>query len=241
MRHQLTVEQVEFYKDHGYLIGLPPIYTGQEIAEMRAELPGLIKLLQKDETPKDIREWHETSRFLYDICMNPKLHDEVEGILAPSFYIWASSFFIKEPHTKETVGWHQDANYWPMRPFNTVTVWMAFTDVDEENGAMRIMPGSHRMGLLQNDRSTTVTDSVLTLELEDGIVDERQAISLNLKEGEISIHDDRAVLGSTANCSDRKRVGLTVCYSRTNVENDLTINPNFKTYLCRGIDECQIS
>jgi hypothetical protein len=37
----------------------------------------------------------------------------VEDILGPNFYAWASSFFIKEPHSTSTVGWRQEAYYWP--------------------------------------------------------------------------------------------------------------------------------
>ena len=55
--------------------------------------------------------------------------------------------------------------------------------------------------------------------------------------GECSLHDDRAIHGSPANPSDRRRAGLTIRYSGTNVKNDLSVNPNFKIYLCRGVDE----
>lgn len=205
---------------------------------INAELPNLLTLLQPGETAKDIREWHETSTYLYEIVMNPKIHDLVQGLLGPDFFVWASSFFIKAPRTTETVGWHQDAYYWPMHPHHTVTVWLAFDDVDEANGAMKIIPGSHRHGLLKHKRST-VTDSVLTLELETGTFREDTAVQLRLKGGEISIHDDRAVHGSPANHSDRRRAGLTIRYSGTDVKNDLAVNPNFKTYLCRGVDRYQ--
>jgi ectoine hydroxylase-related dioxygenase (phytanoyl-CoA dioxygenase family) len=232
---RLSPEQIQNYYDQGYLLGLPPIYAPDEMDRMNAELPKLLALLEPGETAKDIREWHETSLFLYEIGMNPKILDLVEGLLGPNFYLWASSFFIKEPHTLETVGWHQDAYYWPMEPQNTVTVWLAFDDVDEENGGMKIVPGSHKMGLIKHKRSTA-TDSVLTLELEGGSFKEDEAIQFKLKAGEISIHDDRAVHGSPANPSDRRRAGLTIRYSGTHVKNDMSVNPNFKTYLCRGID-----
>ena len=235
MNYKLTDEQKAFYHVNGYLLGLPSVYSPEEIARMRDELPQLFQLLHEDETPKDIREWHETSRFLYDICMKPKIHDLVEGLLGTDFFIWASSFFVKEPHTTEIVGWHQDAFYWPMEPQNTVTVWLAFTDVDVENGAMKIVPGSHKKGLITHRRSKE-TGSVLTLELELESAERDEAVSLELKAGEVSIHDDRAVHGSPANLSDRRRVGLTIRYSGTNVKNDLSVNPNFKTYLCRGVD-----
>jgi non-haem Fe2+, alpha-ketoglutarate-dependent halogenase len=57
-----------------------------------------------------------------------------------------------------------------------------------------------------------------------------------LNAGEISLDDDRAVHGSPGNPSDRRRPGLTIRCSGTNVKNDLSVNPHFKTYLCRGED-----
>jgi non-heme Fe2+,alpha-ketoglutarate-dependent halogenase len=240
MRYQLTEEQKAQYHKDGYLNGLPPIYTPEEMRRMNEELPQLLALLEPGETAKDIREWHETSRFLYDIVMNPKIHDLVEGILGPNFYCWASSFFIKEPFSTSTVGWHQDAYYWPMHPHNSVTVWLAFDDVDEVNGGMKLIPGSHIHGLIKHKRSTE-TSSVLTLELETGTFDESNAVQFKLKAGEISMHDDRAVHGSPANPSPRRRAGLTIRYSGTNVKNDMSVNPNFKTYLCRGVDEYRLN
>jgi len=64
-------------------------------------------------------------------------------------------------------------------------------------------------------------------------------VSLNLKAGQISIHDDKIVHGSPANRSNRRRAGLTIRYSSTIVKCDLSVNPHFKTYLCRGVDAYQ--
>jgi ectoine hydroxylase-related dioxygenase (phytanoyl-CoA dioxygenase family) len=236
MPASLTPEQIAFYHANGYLFGLPPIYTAAEMTQLNAELPHLLALLQPGETAKDIREWHEASTYLFEIAMNPKILDLVEGILGPNFYLWASHFFIKEPFTTETVGWHQDAYYWPMKPHHSVTVWLAYDDVDEENGGMLLVPGSHRAGLLRHSSSQSTT-SVLTLELDEGVFNAADAVQFKLKAGEVSLHDDRAAHGSPANPSARRRAGLTVRYSGTDVKNDLAINPNFKTYLCRGVDE----
>lgn len=235
-RYTLNEEQKKFYHENGYLIGLPPIYTPEEMSRINAELPPLLALLKPGETTKDIREWHEKSLYLYDIAMNPKILDLVEGLLGPNFYLWASNFFIKDPHTTAVVGWHQDAYYWPMAPQgHTVTVWLAFDEVDAENGAMKIIPGSHASGIIKHKRSEH-TDSVLTLELERGTFREDTAVQFHLKAGEVSLHDDRAVHGSPANPSGRRRAGLTLRYSTTEVKNDLKVNPNFKAYLARGID-----
>jgi non-haem Fe2+, alpha-ketoglutarate-dependent halogenase len=236
-RHRLSEEQKKFYRENGYLLGLPPIYTREEMAKLNAELPNLLALLEPGESTKDIREWHETSTYLYEICMNPKILDLVEGVLGPNFFMWASNFFIKEPRSLSTVGWHQDAYYWPMTPHNSVTVWLAFDDVGPDNGGMKLLPGSHRGGIIKHRRSTQ-TSSVLTLELEDGTdFNADNAVQWVLKAGECSLHDDRAIHGSPANPSDRRRAGLTIRYSGTNVKNDLSVNPHFKAYLCRGVDE----
>lgn len=235
--HHLSAAQKEFYQQNGYLLDLPPIYSPEEMAAIRDDLPQLLALLEPGESSKDIREWHETSTYLYDICMNPRIHDLVEGVLGPNFYCWASNFFIKDAHSASTVGWHQDAYYWPMTPHNSVTVWLAFDDVDEVNGGMKLIPGSHRGGLVKHQRNES-TDSVLSLQLEDGSdFSSDSAVQFRLQAGQCSLHDDRAIHGSPANPSDRRRAGLTIRYSGTNVKNDLSVNPNFKTYLCRGVDE----
>jgi non-heme Fe2+,alpha-ketoglutarate-dependent halogenase len=240
MATTLTPEQQEFFRTNGYLVGLPAIYSPEEMRAHNEKLAELATLLEPGETFKDIREWHETSRWLFDIGMNDKILDLVEGVLGPDFYLWASNFFIKEPHSKDTVGWHQDACYWPMSPQHSVTVWLAFTDVDEENGAMKVVPASHTAGIIEHRRvAPDQTDSVLTLQLERGSFREDSAVSLCLRAGEVSLHDDRMVHGSPANPSDRRRAGLTFRYSGTEVRNDLTVNPNFKAYLARGVDRCR--
>jgi ectoine hydroxylase-related dioxygenase (phytanoyl-CoA dioxygenase family) len=235
MGKRLTDLQQKAYHENGYIIGLPPVFSPAGVKKLNAGLDELMKLLHPGEDAKEIREWHETSRFLYDICTNPAILDYVEDILGPDFYLWGSNFFIKPPRSSSTVGWHQDTYYWPLEPKISATVWIAFEDVDEANAAMQVIPGSHKAGLIKHSRSSD-TDSVLTLECERGQFREDSAVSLNLKAGQVSIHDDKIVHGSPANHSDRRRAGLTVRYSSTIVKCDLSVNPHFTTYLCRGVD-----
>ncbi len=235
-RHRLTEAQKHFFKENGYLIGLPPVYTPAEVARLNEEYQELLKYLRPGEDEKEIREWHESSRYLYDICVHPQILDYVEDLLGPNYYLWASNFFAKPPRHPSVVGWHQDAYYWPLSPHNSVTAWLAFTDSDEGNAAMRVIPKSQSGGLIKHKRSSQ-TDSVLTLELERGTFREDEAVPLVLKAGEVSFHDDRMIHGSPANHSDRWRIGFTIRYSGTNVKCDLSVNPHFKSYLMRGVDE----
>lgn len=234
---RLSEEQKRFFNEQGYLVGLPRVFNDHDLTVFNEGFRELSKLLEPGESTKEIREWHESSRFLYDICIAPKILDYVEDLLGPNYYFWASNFFAKPPRSKERVGWHQDAYYWPLSPHNTVTVWIAFTDSGKNNGAMQVVPSSHKSGVIKHNRySGSETDSVLTLELEGGSFGADGAVSLELKAGEISIHDDRIVHGSPENPSDQWRIGLTVRYSGTNVKCDLTVNPNFKAFLVRGVD-----
>jgi non-heme Fe2+,alpha-ketoglutarate-dependent halogenase len=233
---RLSASQKEFFRTNGFLHNLIPVYSRAEIAELNGGLEQLLALLRPGETSKEIREWHESSRFLYDICMNPVILDYVEDVLGSNFFLWGSNFFIKSPRSLSTVGWHQDAYYWPLDPHESLTVWLAFDDSTTENGAMTVIPGSHTAGLLKHARAKE-TDSVLMLECERGQFREDSAVPVTLRAGEISMHDDKLVHGSPANPSDTRRAGLTIRYSRTNVKCDLSINPHFTTYLCRGTDE----
>jgi Phytanoyl-CoA dioxygenase (PhyH) len=100
-----------------------------------------------------------------------------------------------------------------------------------------VVPGSHKAGVMTHQRhDPTETDSLITLELESGTFREDSAVSLCLPVGHVSLHDDAAVHGSPANNSDRRRAGLTIRYSGTEVKNDLSVNPHFKAHLARGVD-----
>jgi ectoine hydroxylase-related dioxygenase (phytanoyl-CoA dioxygenase family) len=130
------------------------------------------------------------------------------------------------------VPWHQDAQYWPLTPHDTVTVWLAFYDSDEENGAMRVVAGSHEAGLFTHDKA----ENVLNQSIDEGQFSEEDIVTIDLKAGEMSLHDDRLIHGSGASLSGKRRVGLTMRFSPTNVKGDLSVWPTFEAYTVRGTD-----
>lgn len=233
--HELTEEQKKYYADNGYLIGLPPVFSAEEVKGLNEGLEELKKLLAPGEKLHHMREWHMESKWLYDICTHPQILKYVEGILGPNFYMWGTEFFGKEPHSPSRVAWHQDAYYWALSPHHSVTVWLAFTDVDDANGAMRVIPATHNKGLIKHRKIDD--NSVLTLELEEGTFNESDAKTLVLKAGELSLHDDNIVHGSPPNTSDRWRIGLTIRYSGTHVKCDMERAPKFRAYMMNGVDE----
>lgn len=219
------------FQELGYLTGLP-VFSAAEMDRINEDLGHILELLEPGESTKEIREWHEKSRFLLDLCLDDRILDHVEPLLGPDFFMWASNFFIKESRTLETVGWHQDAYYWPLEPVESLTVWLAFDDVADDNGAMQVLPGSHTRHLVSHGRESS--DSVLSLVADVSGFDSSDARSVHLKRGEISIHDDKLLHCSPANPSPRRRAGFTIRYSPNRVTCDLSVNPHFRIYQARG-------
>ena len=94
-----------------------------------------------------------------------------------------------------------------MAPHNSVTVWLAFDDVDEINGGMKLLPGSHKGGVIKHRRSKE-TSSVLTLELEDGSDFNADNAVFRPEGGRMfTPHYYCAIHGSSANPSHRRRAG----------------------------------
>jgi non-heme Fe2+,alpha-ketoglutarate-dependent halogenase len=228
---------LDLYRRQGFFTGLP-VFS-------EAETPALLKLywrlrafLPPGMSTQQMDWWHGLDRELWEICAHPRILDYVEAILGPDFYLWGTQFFSKDPGDGKTTPWHQDAFYWPLSPHKAVTVWLAFTDSDEENGAMRVIPGTHRVGRLQHVHSASASD-VLDMELAPGTFRKTDAVPLILKAGQISLHDDNIVHGSAANRSTRLRCGLTMRYSAGEVKCDLSVWPFFKAYWLRGVDRWQ--
>jgi hypothetical protein len=233
--NRLTPQQVDQYHAKGYLKGFR-VFSEAEVARLREEYPKLVRLLPPGKKISFVNWWHKRNRFLYDLCTDPRLLDYAEDLLGPSFFLWGSQFFVKEPGDGSIVPWHQDAQYWPLSPRRHVTVFVAFTDCDRENACMEVIPGTHRAGLLRH-HTTTDGRYVLRQEIDAGEFDPADAMPLELRAGEISLHHDGIAHGSGANLSDRPRIGFTMRFSATEVKCDLSVWPNFQAFLVRGIDE----
>ena len=123
----------------------------------------------------------------------------------------APEFFEKEKNGKETP-WHQDGEYWPIKPLESVTVWLSIDEVTEENGPLQYIPGSHLDKKLAEHNTVESTNVTLnqTLKNIDEIKD--QAKSVHLKPGMFSMHDVYLFHGSRANNSGKRRAGLTYRY-----------------------------
>jgi non-heme Fe2+,alpha-ketoglutarate-dependent halogenase len=178
---------------------------------------------------------HTFLRWVYQMVSNPHVLDAVERILGPDLLVWDSGWFVKMPGDRKYVSWHQDATYWGLRPAKVATAWIALSESIRENGCLRVIPGSHKEPLFPQ-RDTYAPDNALSRGQEIAVeVDETQAVDVELRPGEMSLHDIAIIHGSKANTTDIPRIGIAVRYIPPEVRPDGEVRE--LALLVRGKDE----
>ena len=142
----------------------------------------------------------------------PPILDLVEQVLGPDIILWGSQVFCKPAFTGREVPWHQDGEYWPIRPLATCSVWIALDPATPDNGCMRYIPGSHAAGSVHPHRDAMRPDRVLGQEIEPTAFDASTARDDVLGAGQFSLHDIFLIHGSAHNRSARRRAGFVVRY-----------------------------
>jgi len=169
-----------------------------------------------------------------EIVRHPNVLDAVECLIGPDILVWGTSFFIKEPRNKSFVAWHQDLTYWGLEPDTIVTAWIALSESRSENGAMRVIPGTHTSTIIPH-RDTFSPDSLLSRGQEISVeVDEGKAVTLELDQGEMSLHHVKLIHGSEPNPSAKRRIGLAIRYLPPHVRQ--TAGMVDSAMLVRGVD-----
>ncbi len=217
VRALLTDDEIARYRRQGQLSPAWRLSTS-EVTEIRDALTRLIAArpeLKPDFIPLPHQPWNEAAvplaREFFQIATNPAFLDIAEQLIGPDIILWASAVFCKPAGTGLEVPWHQDGQYWPIRPRATVTLWIALDEVTRDNGCMQVIPGSHLVGdfkHLVSDREDLVLNNVL----DDPRLDLGTAYAVELSPGQISLHDVNLVHGSQPNRSSQRRAGYAIRY-----------------------------
>ncbi len=228
----LSPTAVEFYNEHGYFAPVRVLST-QQAAALRGKVESYEASSHQIEGALRNKS-HLLFTWLDELIRNDNILDAVESILGPDILCWGSSFFIKNPRNPAFVSWHQDSTYWGLDPADIVTAWVAISESVVENGAMRVIPGTHKKEQLAH-RDTFGQDNLLSRGQEIAVtVDESEAKSLVLQPGEMSLHHVRLVHGSEPNPSDKRRIGFAIRYLPTRVRQ--TTGMTDAATLVRGVD-----
>ncbi|CAF1141439.1 unnamed protein product [Rotaria sordida] len=97
--------------------------------------------------------------------------------------LFSSHHFCKPAKTGMKVLWHQDGSYWPLKPMNVLTMWLAIDDSDTENGCLRVVRGSHRGELSKLTDDVTVENVLGSYTHRDEDIDQEKIVDIVLKPG----------------------------------------------------------
>ncbi len=213
----LTSSQLKQYKDEGFIAPIDAL-SKKEANEVREELEFIEKKWPNELEGLGRNYIHLISPVFDKICYNSKILDAVESIIGKNILICGTTLFIKNPNEKGFVSFHQDAKYIGLEPHNWVTVWVAITDANEENGCMRMWSGSHKENL-KNHNQKFDENNLLTRGQTVENVPINDTKPVILKAGQMSLHHPTIVHGSGLNKSNDRRIGFVIqSYIGTNVE-----------------------
>ena len=157
--------QSQFQRD-GFVV-LREFLPADQFLELRRELERYIRdvvpTLHDSHAFYEDRARPETLKQLQHMSVDPYFaayvdHPAWRGLAArllgePVTPISAAEWFNKPAGTEHPTPAHQDNYYFNLEPAQVLTLWLALEDVDEENGCLRYVPGSHHHGRLAHNAS----------------------------------------------------------------------------------------
>ena len=228
----LSLNQLKQYEDEGFVAPIN-IFSKEKAKEIRNQIELIEKELPGELDKSGRYNAHLISPLLDEVTHNSKILDAVESLIGKNILVCGTTLFIKNPNEKGYVSYHQDAKYIGLEPHNWVTAWVAVTDSNEENGCMKMWPGSH-LDIKDHDEKFN-EENLLTRGQTVENVPDHEVNSVELVAGQMSLHHPRIVHGSGVNKSNDRRIGFVIqSYIGTNVKQVLGQN---SVQLARGVDE----
>lgn len=144
-----------------------------------------------------------------NIDFKRKVFDEITAKLEKRMHEWLSdykpiiaNYIRKQPNTGE-VPLHENWSFADEKKCSTVSIWCPLVDATVENGALQVVPGSHK-------RFGEIRGPMVPWELEDirGSIVEKYLTPMVIPAGKAVILDDSIVHYSAPNKSDGLRLAI---------------------------------
>lgn len=214
----LSDEQVARFHRDGFVKG-GRVLDDAQVDELREEMERVIDQRGRDDVPQPVQVdnlstpehpvWQivniwQASKPFAELIRHPQITAELAQLTqAAELRIWHDQIQYKPAQQGGTNTWHQDAPLWPvLRPNTQVTAWVALDEVDESNGCMSMVPGSHRWGDQMDFLRTRDTGFSLPDEYDGHPV---EAVLRPVAKGEVHFHHSLTWHGSHNNTSGRPR------------------------------------
>jgi phytanoyl-CoA hydroxylase len=221
----LTQVQLDFFRENGYL-AYGKVLEDAEIELLRREYDtefeeawrenSLRNLSVDDEVDQEgkrnapqqmlqIMQMSERNIHFRRLLYDERILDVVQDLIGPNIMLFHDQALFKPAYTGGPVSWHQDNAYWRCRPATLVSCWLTLDNVDEDNGAMQVIPGSHLKPLWHEQSESTNA----LLDIEDQ-VDKAKAVTVELPAGGCMFHHCQTLHYTHANTTDRQRRAFAV-------------------------------
>ncbi len=212
----LTQEQQHFYDENGYL-GVDAVLSDDEIVALRRVTDEFVEKSREVSEHNeifDLEPGHSHSnprvRRIKSPCLYHTVYDQtlrhpnilgmVSDLIGPAIRYNGHKLNMKYPAFGSPVEWHQDWAFYPHSNDSLLAVGVVIDDMTVENGALMILPGSHKGPTLDHHQNGAFVGAVTDPDFTpDG------AVPIELKAGGITIHHVRALHGSAPNTSDKSR------------------------------------
>ncbi|HST20470.1 MAG TPA: phytanoyl-CoA dioxygenase family protein [Blastocatellia bacterium] len=232
-RYRLSNEQVEFYRENGYIAGVP-LLTDEQVEALREELSELMNPSHpqnhlfyeyNSNESKDpakivfhaLGAWRIAQGF-HDLLWNPAFTVPASQLLEGAVRFWHDQLFCKPARHGGVVAWHQDYSYWTRtQPLAHLTCWIGLDDSTRDNGCVHYVPGSHTWPDLPITGLTGDMNAIQSV-LSDEQKELFKPVAIELRKGEASFHHPRMIHGSFANTTSSSRRATVINVFRDGVK-----------------------
>jgi len=214
----VSQSDIQFYRDCGYLV-VENVVSASELAVLRSELKGIVQGasvvtesnhiydLEDSHTAdkprvRRIKEPHKVMPSVQALMKQPALLSIVKSLIGPGVRFQTAKLNMKAAGFGAAVEWHQDWAFYPHTNDDLLAVGVMLDDVDEINGPMQVIPGSHKGKIFNHHADGYFCGAI---DPSDPDVDFESAVSLKGKAGAVTFHHVRSIHGSALNRSDRSR------------------------------------
>lgn len=216
----MTGERLDFEKQ-GFAL-LPGFLAPAELAELQGALERYIRdvvprlppadafYLDRDRT-ESLKQLQHMRRdpFFLEFVRRPRILALGRDLLGEEVFPHEPEWFNKPPGYPSPTPPHQDNYYFCLRPPQVLTLWIALDPVDQGNGCLRYVPGSHRRGLRPHAASRILGFSQGISDY--GEADRAAETAIRLQPGDAVVHHGETIHRADANASaDRHRRAFAV-------------------------------
>ncbi len=147
---------------------------------------------------------HKIDKIFLEVLRQPQMEAILTKILGPNVRLHGSKLNIKAPKYGAPVEWHQDWAFYPHTNDDILAIGVMLDDVDEDNGPMLAVPGTHKSEKIWDHHLDGYFCGAINPEGSQDL-SFASAVACTGKAGSCSFHHVRLVHGSAQNLSNKPR------------------------------------